>query len=230
MRRLLGYGRALIVTAVEVEQSTVLAGLGIGEQAPDALEAGAPVVVAACGVGPAAAAAVTSQFLTVAAQQGAPFDVVLSAGIAGGFAGRVEIGGLVVGTESIAADLGADGPDGFQSVDELGFGASRHEADPALLRMLRQSLPEAVGGPVLTVSTVTGTGHAKELVEKRHPDAVAEAMEGFGVATAARLWPTTAFGEIRTISNAVGPRDRATWRIPQALSTLRDAFATLSGH
>jgi futalosine hydrolase len=229
MRRLLGYERALIVTAVEAERAAVLDGLGLGGQAPDALEAGAPVVVTACGVGPAAAAAVTAQFMTFAMQQGAPFDVVVSAGIAGGFAGRVEIGGLVVATESVAADLGADGPEGFRSVDELGFGASRQDADPALLRVLRQALPEAVGGPVLTVSTVTGTARSKELVEKRHPDAVAEAMEGFGVATAARLWPATAFGEIRTVSNAVGPRDRAAWRIPQALSVLRETFATLGG-
>ncbi|GGM15673.1 futalosine hydrolase [Dactylosporangium sucinum] len=229
MRELLGYGRTLVVTAVDAERDTVLAGLGLGSQPPDALEAGAPVVVVAAGVGPAAAAAVTAQFLTAAVHDGTPFDLVLSAGIAGGFAGRVEIGGLAVATESIAADLGAAGPDGFQSVDELGFGTARLDADPALLRALRLALPEAVGGPILTVATVTGTAAAKETVEKRHPDAVAEAMEGFGVATAARLWPATAFGELRTISNAVGPRDRAAWRIPQALETLRDAFATLSG-
>jgi len=232
MRPFLGYDRALIVTAVEIERTTVLAGLGIPADSPaasaDALESGAPIVVVAAGVGPAAAAAVTAQFTTMAMNDGAPFGVVISAGIAGGFAGRVEIGGLVVATESIAADLGSAGPDGFQSVEDLGFGTSRHDADPALLRILRQALPEAVGGPVLTVSTVTGTAATKEAVEKRHPDAVAEAMEGFGVAVGTRLWPGTAFGELRTISNAVGPRDRAAWRITQALSTLREAFATIA--
>ncbi|HTJ36828.1 MAG TPA: futalosine hydrolase [Dactylosporangium sp.] len=227
MSGLLEYERALIVTAVDVERAEVLEGLGIGEQASDALEAGAPVVVVACGVGPAAAAAVTARCMSAAAAARAPFGVVLSAGIAGGFAGRVEIGGLVVATESVAADLGAEGEDGFQSVDELGFGTARLDADAEVLRLLRIALPEAVGGPVLTVSTVTGTARSKELVEKRHPDAVAEAMEGFGVATAARLWGGTAFGEIRTISNAVGPRDRAAWRIPQALATLREAFQAL---
>jgi len=232
MRPFLGYSRALIVTAVEIERSTVLAGLGISAGSPEAsagaLEDGAPIVVVAAGVGPAAAAAVTAQFTTMAMHEGAPFGVVLSAGIAGGFAGRVEIGGLVVATESIAADLGAAGPDGFQGVDELGFGVTRHDADPGLLRTLRQAFPEAVGGPVLTVSTVTGTAASKEAVQKRHPDAVAEAMEGFGVAVGARLWPGTAFGELRTISNAVGPRDRAAWRIPQALDTLREAFAAIA--
>jgi futalosine hydrolase len=228
MRPFLGYSRALIVTAVEIERTTVLAGLGIPDAPADALESGAAVVVVAGGVGPAAAAAVTAQFTTTAMHDGAPFGVVIAAGIAGGFAGRVEIGGLVVATQSIAADLGAAGPDGFQSIDELGLGTARHDADPALLRILRQALPEAVGGPVLTVSAVTGTAATKGAVEQRHPDAVAEGMEGFGVAVGARLWPGTAFGEIRTVSNAVGPRDRAAWRIPQALDTLREAFATLA--
>ncbi|WP_433211374.1 futalosine hydrolase [Dactylosporangium sp. CS-047395] len=228
MRPFLGYSRTLIVTAVDAERESVLAGLGLEGQPTDALETGAPVVVAACGVGPAAAAAVTSQFLTTAMHLGPAFDLVLSAGIAGGFAGRVEIGGLVVATESIAADLGAESEDGYQSVDELGFGSSRCDADPALLRTLRQALPEAVGGPVLTVSTVTGSARSKEAVQKRHPDAVAEGMEGFGVGSAARLWPGTAFGEIRTVSNAVGPRDRGAWRIPQALASLREVFATLA--
>ena len=227
MSGLLGHERALVVTAVEAERAEVLAGLGIGEPGQDALEDGAGVVVVVCGVGAAAAAATTAQYLGLAAQLGAPFDLVLSAGIAGGFAGRVEIGGLVVGTEAVAADLGAETGDGFQSVDELGFGVNRYDADPRLLRELRQALPEAVGGPVLTVSTVTGTARSKELVEKRHPDAVAEAMEGFGVATAARVCGGVAFGELRTISNAVGPRDRAAWRIPQALATLREAFGAL---
>jgi futalosine hydrolase len=222
MSGLLGYGRVLVVTAVEAERVEVLAGLGMA--APDE---NAAVVVVACGVGPAAAAAVAARHLEAGVRTADPFDLVLSAGIAGGFAGRVEIGGLVVGTESIAADLGADSADGFRGVDELGFGTNRVDADPDLLRTLRRVLPEAVGGPVLTVSTVTGTARSKDLVEQRHPDAVAEAMEGFGVATAARVCGGVAFGEIRTISNAVGPRDRAAWRIPQALATLREAFAAL---
>ena len=36
------------------------------------------------------------------------------------------------------------------------------------------------------------------------------------------------FGEIRTISNPVGPRDRASWRIAEALDALGQAFAALT--
>jgi futalosine hydrolase len=56
---------------------------------------------------------------------------------------------------------------------------------------------------------------------------VAEAMEGFGVATAtARVG--LPFAEIRAISNPVGPRDRAGWRIPEALAALERAAAALA--
>jgi futalosine hydrolase len=33
--------------------------------------------------------------------------------------------------------------------------------------------------------------------------------------------------ELRTVSNAVGPRDRAAWRIGEALGALERAFAAL---
>lgn len=87
-------------------------------------------------------------------------------------------------------------------------------------------LPHTVA-PVLTVSTVTGTaGRAAELAG-RHPGAAAEAMEGFGVAEAAAAYGVPVV-EIRAVSNAVGPRDRAAWRIGEALGALRHTFELLS--
>jgi futalosine hydrolase len=71
------------------------------------------------------------------------------------------------------------------------------------------------------VHTVTGTAAGTTAVTARHPDAVAEGMEGFGVATAA-VDAGVPFGEVRTISNLVGPRDRAGWRIPDALAALTE--------
>jgi futalosine hydrolase len=101
------------------------------------------------------------------------------------------------------------------------------DADGDLLDRLRAQLPEAVVGDVLTVSTVTGTRERATELVKRHPDAVAEAMEGFGIALAARQ-AKAAFAELRTISNPVGPRDRAAWRLPEALAALERAAATLT--
>ncbi|GAA1827508.1 futalosine hydrolase [Luedemannella flava] len=231
--RLLGRDRVLIVTAVEVERQAILRGLSLPDHVPfeDSLAAGDRVVVAAAGVGVAAAAAASARFLTIAEMAGEPFDAVINAGIAGGFADRVDVGGMVIGSRSVAADLGADSPDGFLTLDELGFGSSTVTADEDLLNALRATLPAARTGDVLTLSTVTGTTAAMEVLNRRHPDALAEAMEGYGVATAAAQ-ARASFVELRTISNPVGPRDRAAWRIPAALAALTAAaekLATVTG-
>ena len=49
---------------------------------------------------------------------------MISAGIAGGFPGRADVGATVLGARSIAADLGAESADGFLPIDELGFGTA----------------------------------------------------------------------------------------------------------
>ena len=198
--------RLLVVTAVAVER--------------DAL-AGSGLTVIEGGVGPARAAASTA-----AALARERFDGVISAGIAGGFADLVAPGDTAIGTASIAADLGAETPDGFLTLDELGFGSSTVECDHGLVALLRTALPGAVAGPVLAVSTVTGTAARAAALRTRYPDAVAEAMEGFGVAVAA-AGAGLPFAELRTISNPIGPRDRAAWRIPDALAALRSAAIAL---
>jgi futalosine hydrolase len=195
----------LVVTAVDAER--------------DAVAAGWPGEVVAVGVGIAAAAAGTARLLATG-----DYRAVISAGIAGGFG--VPPGGVVLGTSSIAADLGAESPDGFIPLSVLGFGADRLAVDDELLAALRAVLPGAVEGPILSVSTVTGTADGLRALEGRHPDAVAEGMEGFGVATAA-TGAGVPFAEVRTISNPVGPRDRGAWRIADALAALTEVGRAL---
>lgn len=198
----------LVVTAVAAEAAAVRAALY-----------GHRVVVEPVGVGPAAAAAGTARLLAAGR-----YRAVISAGIAGGFPGRAAVGATVVGGRSVAADLGAESPDGFLPIEELGFGTSVLPADPGLLGGLTAALPAAIVGDVLTLATVTGTAETAATLAARHPHAVAEAMEGFGVAVAAQGLP---FAEVRTISNPIGPRDRATWRLREALDALSTASAAL---
>ncbi|MEK9523789.1 futalosine hydrolase [Streptomyces sp. NPDC087908] len=159
-----------------------------------------------------------------------PYDLVVSAGIAGGFQPLAPLGSVVVASAVVAADLGAQTPDGYLTVDELGFGRSVHPVPEALTGRIAAvlaaaGLPHTVA-PVLTVSTVTGTAdRAAELAGLR-PGAAAEAMEGFGVAEAATGYAVPVV-EIRAVSNAVGPRDRAAWRIGEALEALRHTFELL---
>ncbi|OXM84307.1 futalosine hydrolase [Paenibacillus rigui] len=208
-------GRVLIMTSVQAEKEAVLRGLR---------EDGRFDVVVA-GVGPASAAASTA-----AALAAADYRLVISAGIAGGFQGQAGLGSLVVASEIIAADLGAETPDGFLSLDELGFGSARVPVDTALAGRVTEAFRSAgltaLCGPVLTVTTVTGTADRAAELASRAPGAAAEGMEGFGVATAAQHRGIPVL-EIRAISNPVGPRDRDAWRIGDALAALEAASSQL---
>jgi futalosine hydrolase len=119
----------------------------------------------------------------------------------------------VEATSFVAADLGAASPKGFLSLSTLGFGPSELPATPI-------EVPDALRGPVLTVSTATGSATRARELAARHR-AAAEAMEGFGVATAAQRFATPC-AEVRTISNVVGERDRERWDIPVALAALAE--------
>ncbi|MBL0385166.1 futalosine hydrolase [Tumebacillus sp. ITR2] len=209
--------RVLLMTAVSVEQEAVLRGLQGAENFD----------VQLAGVGPIQAAINTTKVLESAKS---PYDLVISAGIAGGFVGRAEVGSIVVSTEIIAADLGAETPEGFSSLDELGFGATRVPVNPDLAKKVMEALQtaglQAQSGPVLTLSTVTGTAETAAQLAARIPGAAAEGMEGYGVALAAHERGIPVL-ELRTISNPVGPRDRAAWKIKDALVALESASRVL---
>ncbi|APO48147.1 futalosine hydrolase [Paenibacillus xylanexedens] len=250
--------RVLIVTAVDAEKDAVLRGLGdTAAEQFDVIAAGVGPASAAAGTSATLAYAVvaagtralakgsTTPSSSDVAQASATSDgpgplagtgsspaymLVISAGIGGGFPGRADVGSLVVADAMVAADLGSQTPDGFLSVDELGFGSSIVAADAELAARLRHELQRAglavSGGTAVTVSTATGTAETAAELLRRVPDAAAEGMEGFGVATAAQQFGVPAL-ELRAISNAVGPRDRDAWRIKDALDALQAASSIL---
>lgn len=209
-------GKILVLTAVDAEKDAVLRGLrGDGR-----------FVVKLAGVGPVAAAINA----TLALREDGPYALVVSAGIAGGFAGVANIGDVVVSTAIVAGDLGVETPEGFSSVDELGFGSSRVDVDAASVRWAADAI--AAGGltvhrgPIATVSTATGTADTAARHAARLPGVAAEGMEGYGVAAAGAALGVPAL-EIRAVSNRVGPRDRSAWRIGDALASLEAAFKNL---
>ncbi|MFE7184946.1 futalosine hydrolase [Streptomyces erythrochromogenes] len=226
--------RALVVTAVGAESDSVLTGLTPHPDSPGPEPRTLPGAylitrrdlpgiafdVLVGGVGPAAAAAGTATALALA-----EYGLVVSAGIGGGFAPAAPVGSLVVADAIVAADLGAQTPDGFVDVASLGFGRSVH-LPPAELAARAAEATGALLAPVLTVSTVTGTADGAAALAARHPMAGAEAMEGFGVAEAASAHGLPVL-EVRAVSNAVGPRDRAAWRIGDALAALAEGFRVL---
>jgi futalosine hydrolase len=208
--------RVLVMTAVSAERDAVLRGLH-SDSRFDVLVAGVGSVVAAVN--------------TARALATVEYSLVIIAGIGGGFPGRAEVGSLVVANEIVVADLGAETPEGFCSLEELGFGFTQIQIDASLVdrvtrALLCAKLPVNIG-PVLTVSTITGTATRAVKLATRISGATAEAMEGYGVGFAAldRGLPVL---EIRAISNMVGPRDRSTWRIKEALDVLEAASSVLT--
>lgn len=214
--------RILIVTAVEAERVAFQRGLaGLSD------ELRAACTVSAGGVGPAVVAASTAAALARAEAKGAPYDVVVSAGIGGTFPQAARIGDLLVAERIVAADLGAESAEGFLSVEELGFGTTAFAA--LALGHLKPGAGldrEVVRGDVLTVSTATGSAERAAALRARYPGAVGEAMEGYGVAAAAAQFGLPV-AEVRAASNLIGPRDRSAWRIGEALATLAAAAAPI---
>jgi futalosine hydrolase len=209
------------VTAAVAERDAVLAGrrpaIGMvdGIEVHRATTPAGLIDVITAGVGPVAACVATGCALR------SGYDLVISAGIAGGFP-AAEIETVVIADSVVHADLGAETADGFSSMAELGWGPIRFELDDTLCAELARRT-NGIRGSVLSVSTVTGTQARADELHTAFPDAVAEAMEGIG-AYAAAAQAGVPFAEIRTISNRVGPRRREEWRIAEALTALSDAF------
>lgn len=187
------------------------------------LDLNARVVVS--GVGVVAAALATARAL---AEQEA--RLVISAGIGGAYpASGLRSGDLAVSAEIVQADLGAWDGERFLDFGELGLSilpdsphAGRFATWASAPEVARRA--EAHLGPMLTLNSVTGSAQSAAALERRFPGALTEGMEGAGVAHAALLAGVPVL-EVRGVSNAVGPRDRASWRIPQALAATRRGVA-----
>ncbi len=227
----------LVICAVAAERYAVVRNLGSATPIEVAGLSGVAVDTAAGSVqvfdggpGPVAAALSTAALLAV----GGEYDLVVSAGIAGGFRGRAEIGDIVLADQVIAADQGVLTDEGFSTLRDLGLpGEGGYAVGNLEHRARLASGPyRLLAGDILTLSCMTGTDARAAELAARYPRAVAEAMEGYGVIEATRrsferTGRDIPFTEIRAISNIIGRRDRSTWNIPLAFGALADAMSTL---
>lgn len=205
----------LIPTALEARRLEDQGGFGSGL-----------ALQALCGFGPVAAAARTAELIAVLR----PARVLL-VGIAGSYDTRALAIGSASDFEAVAIDgIGVGEAETFLGPPALGFpqwpGESRGRASAILDRIDlstsgSKDAPDAARRTLLL--TTCGASDSPAQAQRRHerfPEAIAEDMEGFGVAMACTLAgvPLTI---VRGISNAVGDRDPAHWRIPAALAAAR---------
>ena len=223
--------RWLIVVAAPREVRAVLDGLGASElEIPEAwsiARMGSGFDVLYCGVGKSNAAGATARHLDLNTHCG-----VLSVGIAGALPGSgLGVGDVVGATCSVFADEGIGADSGFIPMSDAGFGAfpdgSMHAThDPDLLDQLNPCCTHS--GPIATVSWCSGSDACAQGVVNR-TGAICEAMEGSGVALAARrLSPALHTAEIRVISNTTGDRASQKWALDDALTRLSDVLGRFS--
>lgn len=190
------------MTAAEGASTLVLVPTGY-EAARLDLEPGSFEV---CGFGLAAAGVGAARALA----ERRPARAVLL-GTAGSYdTGRAPVGSAVVASAVRCVGIGA----GELSAAELGW------AESDLVEL------GGAGGELLSVASASPSPKAAAERAARHPAAVAEEMEGFAVALAAR-----AFGVeltvVRGISNLAGDRDHAHWRMTEALAAARRLLDTI---
>lgn len=167
-----------------------------------------------CGFGPIAAAARTARLLVDLE----PASVTL-VGIAGTLDDRLAVGHAYRFAEVVSYGVGVGTGNDFQQASSLGW--SQWPGDPSVGQHAvgdRIGRRGATAGHLLLTACAASAGQADVAMRRRLvPDAVAEDMEGFGVALACEL-AGVSWTIIRGISNRAGDRDHARWHVEPALA------------
>ncbi len=179
-------------------------------------------VVECCGFGPVAAAARTARLL----ERLQPARVLL-VGIAGAYDVECHPLGSAFEPACVAIEgVGVGAGRSLIAPPELGFPQwpGTQDAERSGTRAIYDRLELEAGpgadGLLLTTCAASADAEQAALRRERFPDAVAEDMEGFAVATACAL-AGVPLRIVRGISNEVGDRDPEHWRIPAALAAAR---------
>lgn len=152
------------------------------------------------------------------------YDYVINIGLAGSFREEIEIGEVVNVISETFSDLGAQDDKNFLSVFDLGlqqkddfpFWNGKIKNDTPVKSASLSQLKKVKG---ITVNTVHGNENGIALAIKKHQPDV-ESMEGAAVFYVCMM-EKIPFLELRSVSNKVEKRDRASWDIPVALENLR---------
>lgn len=177
------------------------------------------------GPGPIHAAAALGRFLAENSAR-----LVVNVGIGGAFPeSGLTPGDLAVATLESDADFGVEPAEPGMAPGPLGaggFSSGPYPADAESSRILLACALKSANatlGPFVTSATVTATARRAGNLRVAY-GAICESMEGAACAHAA-LQAGARFAEIRAISNLVGPRDRQSWKIDEALASLHAALA-----
>jgi len=210
--------KVLIVSAMEMEIAALTASLEPRGGSNAYRAGGHDVEVLFTGVGMVATAAWTSRALAQS-----PYDLAVNLGLCGSFDPEFAPGTVVHVTSDHLVELGAEDGDDFLTARDLGLqrendppfeeGRILNSAPPANAAL--QKLPSVEG---ITVNTVHGSARSIDAVVRRFQPQI-ESMEvaAFMYACAIADVP---FAQVRAVSNFVEPRNRAGWKVEEAIEAL----------
>lgn len=185
------------------------------------------VVLRLCGFGPVASAAATSRLIA----EHEP-DRILLLGIAGALAAELTPGSTILVDEVAIYGIGAGSGDTFMTAGQLGWAhwAPPPDSDEQPIRDVISLWPdgEPPSQPRQLLTVCSAAASHKDVRDRRSlfPSAVAEDMEGFSVALAAKT-ADVPLGIVRGISNIAGDRDKTRWKIVEALNATADVALDL---
>jgi futalosine hydrolase len=219
--------KVVIVTAMDMEIAPLTTSL-VRRDGPNAYRCGDhDVDVLITGVGMVATAAWTARTLAESR-----YDLALNLGLCGSFDPTLAPGRVVHVTSDHLVELGAEDGDEFLSIRDLGLQRDDEppfeegrlvNADPPANVALR-NLPAVRG---ITVNTVHGNARSIEAVVRRFQPQV-ESMEGAAFMYACAI-ADVPFAQVRAVSNFVEPRNRAAWKISEAIDALGRAAREIVG-
>jgi futalosine hydrolase len=165
---------------------------------------------------------VATTFALTKQLQTSSYDLVLQAGIGGSYDHNIPLGEVVQVTSDQFGDLGAEDHYNFLDVFDLGLEEpgghpfnNKQLTSPAIPSIDQTSILKVSG---ITINTVAGSSFTVESRIKKY-GAQTESMEGAAFHYVC-LKENIPFAQIRAISNYVEPRDRAAWKIKEAVEAL----------
>lgn len=211
--------KVLLVSATPFEIAPLLQGLEEGTLVPTH-----PVEVLITGVGMTAAAFALGRRLAAD-----PPTWVLQAGVAGSFDPAFPPGSVVQVLSETFADLAVEESDG-SLVDLFALGLIDADTHPfrsgRLWNDAAEKFPFLPAVHALTVHCVTGAAAGIAGLKHRYPYGQIETMEG-AAAFYACLVAGVPFAQVRAISNRVEPRNRANWKLQEAIDNLCAVLAEM---
>jgi futalosine hydrolase len=224
--------RVLVVAATAMEVVPLAAALGEpaaggSNRMRSWRQGGRDIDLLVTGVGMVATAAWSARVLART-----DYDVALNVGVCGSFDPAFPPGAVVHVVADRIAELGAEDGERFLTVEQLELlDASDgplacaelvNDSPPASAALAR--LPRARG---ITVNTVHGNPRSIAAVRERFAPQV-ESMEGAAFMYSCLLHGTR-FAQLRAVSNIVETRNRASWRLADAIAGVTAAALAVIG-